>query len=65
MMKAVFNLAHAQPVRILIVLLSLLCTWPTPTVLLEYTKLQLQLAPLIATYYLHGCEQLHAVKYGI
>ena len=54
-----FDLVHAQPVHMLIVLLSLLCTWPTPTVLLEYT--QLQLGCIDTDCYLHACEQL--VKY--
>ena len=57
-----FDLVHAQPVHVLIVLLSLLCTWPTPTALLEYT--QLQLGCIDTDCYLHACEQLHAVKYG-
>ena len=48
--------------HVLIVLLSLLCTWPTPTVLLEYT--QLQLGCIGTDFYLHACEQLHAVKYA-
>ena len=43
-----------------ILLYCLLCTWPTPTVLLEYTQLQLAID---TDCYLHACEQLHAVKY--
>ena len=54
----VFNLACAQIV--LIVLLSLLSTYPTPTVLLEYTKLQLSCIDCYCC--LHACE--HVVKYG-
>ena len=57
-----FDLVHAQPVHVLIVLLSLLCTWSTPTVLFEYT--QLQLGCIDTDFYLHACEQLHAVKHG-
>ena len=58
-MTSCFNLAHAQPVHVLNVLLSLLCTWPTPTVLLEYTKLQLCCIDYYR-YNLHGCAHIHA-----
>ena len=47
--------AHAQIVPVLIVLLNLLCTLPyTPTVLLEYTSLQLGCIEYYC--YLHACE---------
>ena len=49
--------------HVLIVLLSLLCTLPTPTVLFEYT--QLQLGCIDTDFYLHACEQLHAVKHPV
>ena len=52
------NLAHAQIIHMLIVLphVNCLCTYmkPTPTALLEHTKLQLSCIDCPA--YLHACE---------
>ena len=52
-----FNLAHAQIVLVLIVLLSLLCTLYMAysyTILLEYTNLQLGCIDCYC--YVHACE---------
>ena len=59
----VFTLAHAYPVHMLIVLLSLLCTSSTPTAQLEYTKLQLECIDCYC--YLHACEQLRMVIHPV